>query len=463
VTAGCTCLRSFVIYQSRWLRDAPSRPGLFCLTSAGEVGANGSVIAAGVGGSRGARFTWDLLGARDPDSGGAKNHEPGSDRWSGPDRERILVVEDDRGIREVLRGILEEEGYAVTTADNGRRALDRLLTGEVPDIIVLDLRMPIMDGWQFRAAQKADPALAGIPVLAMSADGSAKAEAIDAAAYLRKPLSTGILLAAIRQILGDMKRRRVLGRLEDAERLAAIGRLAASVGHEINNPLASMSMHLDLVTIHIKRYLADAVVPPEELADLPVLLKECRDGVDRVRDVVKDLQRLSHTSGHTRETFALNPVVDESLAMARNDVRHRAAVSKDYGDLPMVVGDRSAIGQVLLNLILNAAQSLPDGRADTNLVRVKTYAKDNTVVVEVSDTGPGIPADVLPHVFDPFFTTKPIGDAPRFALALSYRIVADHGGRIDVSSEEGRGSLFRVVLPIGRHPSQPPEPNPSRN
>jgi signal transduction histidine kinase len=422
-----------------------------------------SVIVEGVGGSRGTRVPWGLLGARDPDSGGSKDHEPGSDRWSAPDRERILLVEDDRSIREVLRGILEEEGYAVTTADNGRRALDCLLAGEAPDIIVLDLRMPIMDGWQFRAAQKADPALAGIPVLAMSADGSAKAEAIDAAAYLRKPLSTGALLAAIRRILGETKRRRLLGRLEDAERLAAIGRLASSVGHDINNPLASVSMHLDLVTIHIKRYLADAVVPPDELTDLPVLLKECRDGVDRVRDVVKDLQRLSRTTEHTRETFALNPLVDESLAMARNDVRHRATVSKDYGDLPMVVGDRSAIGEVVLNLILNAAQSLPDGGADTNLVTVKTYAKDNTVVIEVSDTGPGIPADVLPHIFDPFFTTTPIGEGSGFGLALSCRIVADHGGRIDVSSDEGRGSLFRVVLPIGRHPSQAAALNPSRN
>src|SRR6185503_8169000 len=116
---------------------------------------------------------------------------------------------------------LEEEGYSVTTAENGRRALEHLRSGGIPDLIVLDLRMPIMDGWQFRAAQKADPVLATVPVLAISADGSAKAAAIDAVAYLRKPLSTSTLLDAIRRILGGAERRRLLGRLEEAERFAA--------------------------------------------------------------------------------------------------------------------------------------------------------------------------------------------------------------------------------------------------
>jgi signal transduction histidine kinase len=343
---------------------------------------------------------------------------------------------------------LEEEGYAVTTAENGRRALDRLHSGGPPDLIVLDLRMPIMDGWQFRAAQKADPALADIPVLAISADGSAKAAAIDAAAYLRKPLSTGSMLNAIRRILGEAERKRLLGRLEEAERFAALGRLAASVGHEINNPLAYVSMNLDLVAIQVNRHLTEVIGAAEGLADLPIMLKECRGGLDRIRDVVKDLQRLTRRSEMTRETFSLNTLVDDCLGMARNHVQHRATVVKDYGDLPLVVGDRSAIGQVLLNLMLNAAQALPDGRADTNRVTLRTYEKDGTVTVEVGDTGPGIPARVLPHIFDPFFTTKQLGEATGLGLAVSCRIVADHRGHIEVDSEVGRGSLFRVILPI---------------
>ncbi len=242
-------------------------------------------------------------------------------RSGGGARGQILVVEDDRSIRSALQGILEDEGYLVTTAEDGRQGLDCLRAGRPPDLIVLDLRMPVMDGWEFRAAQKSDPALAQIPVLAISADGSAKAAAIDAQAYLRKPLSTDALLNAIGRILGDAERRQLLGRLEEAERFAALGRLAASVGHEINNPLAYVAMNVDMTVSRIERFMRHdrtGASTSEELATLPSLLRECRVGLDRIRDVVKDLQRLSRRSDVRRETFSLNELCDETLAMARN-------------------------------------------------------------------------------------------------------------------------------------------------
>ena len=165
---------------------------------------------------------------------------------------------------------------------------------------------------------------------------------------------------------------------------------------------------------------------------------------------MKDLQWLSRQSEVRRETFSLNDLLDESLAMARNQVEHRARVRKLYGDIDAVVGDRSALGQVLLNLILNASQALPEGRADSHEVTLRTYMQGEIVTVEVGDTGAGISPQVLPHIFDPFFTTKAIGEGTGLGLAVSCRIVADHGGRIDVESEVGRGSLFRVTLPIAR-------------
>jgi signal transduction histidine kinase len=373
-------------------------------------------------------------------------------RGPGAAREHILLVEDDRSIRVVLKGILEEEGYDVTVAENGRQALERLRSSAVPDLIVLDLRMPVMDGWEFRAAQKSDPALARIPVLAVSADGSAKAAAIDAQAYLRKPLSTDALLNAIGRILGEADRQSLLRRLEEAERFAALGRLAASVGHEINNPLAYVSMNVDLAVTQLEQVLepADEGAAWAGLASLASLFQDCRVGLDRIRDVVKDLQRLSRQSEVRRETFSLNELLDESLAMAKNQVEHRARVRKRYGEIDAVVGDRSALGQVLLNLILNASQALPEGHADSNEVTLRTYMQGATVTVEIGDTGAGIPPQVLPHIFDPFFTTKAIGEGTGLGLAVSCRIVADHGGQIDVESEVGRGSVFRVALPIAR-------------
>jgi signal transduction histidine kinase len=377
-------------------------------------------------------------------------------RSAGGAGEEILLVEDDGSIRSSLQGILEDEGYLVTTAENGREALERLRSGGPPDLIILDLRMPVMDGWEFRAAQKSDPALAQIPVLAVSADGSAKAAAIDAEAYLHKPLSTDALLNAIGRILGDAERRRLLGRLEEAERFAALGRLAASVGHEINNPLAYVSMNVDTVVSQLEHFMRRDVTGVDDLATLPALLRECRVGLDRIRDVVKDLQRLSRRSDVRRETFSLNDLVDESLAIARNQLEHRAAIRKEYGEVPSVIGDRSALGQVLLNLLLNAAQALPEGRAGANEVTLRTGAHDGQAHVEVGDTGAGIPPHVLPHIFDPFYTTKPIGEGTGLGLSVSCRIVADHGGRIEVESAEGRGSVFRMVIPLAPAPARQP-------
>jgi signal transduction histidine kinase len=412
-------------------------------------------------------WTGDLSGIQDP--GGQGDPTPGLDD-PGPvpasDRKLILLVEDDRSIREAVQSVLEDEGYEVLQSGNGRDALDRLRSGVRPDLVVLDLRMPVMDGWEFRAAQKNDPNLAGIPVLAVSADGSAKAEAIAADGYLRKPLSTRTLLETVARILAQVERRRLLGRLAEAERFAALGRLAAGVGHEINNPLTYVSVNVDLAVAEIGLWLAQngggegaSFAPPsparaiEKMTAVREMLDESRSGLRRIRDVVKNLQSLSRPPEPARELFSLNELLDESLAMARNHLEHRATVVKNYGDLPALLGDRSALGQVFLNLLLNAAQALPEGRADRNEITVTTSQLDGELAVDIRDTGAGIPRDVLPHIFDQFYTTKPIGEGTGLGLAVSHRIVTDHGGQILVDSEVGLGSTIRVVLPLRR-----PEP-----
>jgi signal transduction histidine kinase len=355
---------------------------------------------------------------------------PGGDKLSaGADPKRILLVEDDFAIREAVQGVLEDAGYQVIPSQNGRDALERLRSGLLPDLIVLDLRMPVMDGWEFRAAQKNDPNLAPIPVLAVSADGSAKAEAIAAEGYLRKPLSSNTLVETV----------------------------AAGVGHEINNPLTFVSVNVDLAVTELGHWLAKAggesgprraMPTPQRLAALREMLDESRSGLRRIRDVVKNLQNLSRPPGAKPELFSLNELLDESLAMARNHVEHRATVNRRYGILPAVVGDRSALGQVFLNLLLNAAQAIPEGHARENEVTVTSSAREGEVAVDIRDTGGGIPSDVLPHIFEQFYTTKPIGEGTGLGLAVSRRIVTDHGGQILVDSEIGRGSTIRVVLPL---------------
>jgi signal transduction histidine kinase len=391
----------------------------------------------------------------------------GNDLSSAMGQKLILLVEDDHGIRQAIHQLLEEEGYAVVPARNGRDALERLHAGSLPDLIVLDLRMPVMDGWEFRAVQKNDPNLATIPVLAVSADGSAKAEAIAAEGYLHKPLRASVLLETIGRILAQVERQRLLGRLEEAERFAALGRLAAGVGHEINNPLTYVSVNVDLAVNELDLMLAQASggptapagpagAPTSKLSALREMLDESRSGLRRIRDVVKNLQRLSRPPESKRELFSLNELLDESLAMARNHLEHRATVIKRYGDLPALMGDRSAIGQVFLNLLLNAAQALPDGRAEQNEIVITTSGRSKELAVDIRDTGVGIPRDALPHIFKQFYTTKPIGEGTGLGLAVSHRIVTDHGGRILVDSEVGRGSTIRVLLPLRPRAPEPP-------
>jgi signal transduction histidine kinase len=141
-------------------------------------------------------------------------------------------------------------------------------------------------------------------------------------------------------------------------------------------------------------------------------------------------------------------LLDSSLRMSRNELRHRACVVKHYEPVPPVYTNEARLGQVFVNLLVNAAQAIAEGRADDNEVRVSTRVDDHgNVVVDISDTGGGISPELLERVFDPFFTTKPPGQGTGLGLAIAQGIVADHGGRIELVSAVGRGSTFRVVLP----------------
>jgi signal transduction histidine kinase len=378
---------------------------------------------------------------------------------------RILVVEDDPGIRDSVQMALEDEGFRVTCAEDGQQAFELLRSGLAPDIIVLDLRLPVMDGWEFRAAQKKDPALAAIPIVAVSADDSAQAAAIDAQVYLRKPLSTDVLLDSILRVLGEAERKHLSQRLEEAERFAALGRLAATVGHEVNNPLAYLMINVDLVETDLDG-MADGpgegpvLAERDHLRRLTDLLGECRVGLERIRDVVRNLQSLSRPPQPTRGPLSTNDVLDQAIAMSRYKVEHRATVVRDFGELPAVVGDPSALGQVFLNLLLNAADALPEGHARENQITIRSWTDGSEVLVEISDTGAGIPRDALPHLFEPFFTTKAMGHGTGLGLSISQRIVLDHRGRIEAFNNPERGATFRVALPTA--PTGAPRRAPER-
>jgi len=358
----------------------------------------------------------------------------------------LLIVEDDTDIREALAGLLEMEGFHVIGCPNGREGLDWLRKSPKPDLILLDLMMPVMDGWQFRVVQKDDPELAIIPVIAVSADSTAKAAAIDAEAYLKKPVDYDTLVETIDRLLVESEHRALQARLAQTDRLTSLGTLAVGVAHEINNPLAYVLLNLGYLTEELPRLLAN----PEssKSREALVALEHARDGAERIRNTVRSLRTFSRPENESRTPLQLAKLLDSTLPMVANEIHHRARLVKDYGQVPDVVANEARLGQVFLNLLINAVQALPEDRSDQNRIHlVVRSSSPDRVVVEVHDNGMGIPSQVRGRIFEPFFTTKPVGIGTGLGLTICHGIVASLGGTLSFESEVGKGTVFRVELP----------------
>jgi len=236
-------------------------------------------------------------------------------------------------------------------------------------------------------------------------------------------------------------RRELEARLTISDRMATVGTMAAGVAHEINNPLAYIIGNLN----HAIRELEEGRVDRAELLDE---LRESREGAERVGRIVRDLRVFSRPDEADCDQIDVTSVIESSINMSWNEIRHRARLVKDYAPLPFVRGNESRLGQVVLNLLVNAAQSIPEGSASTNEIRVHTHTDDaGRVVIEVRDSGSGMTADVQRRIFDPFFSTKPIGMGTGLGLSISRAIVLAMNGELTVESEPGRGSVFRCLLP----------------
>jgi PAS domain S-box-containing protein len=253
------------------------------------------------------------------------------------------------------------------------------------------------------------------------------------------------------------------------ERMASLGTLAAGVAHEINNPLSFVLGNLEFVTASLQ----GAGEPAEDtngrprpdlgtrLGEAVEAMKEAHDGARRVAAIVADLRMFSRGSDDRSETVALIPLLETSTRLVANDLRQRATVVTEFGEVPPVRGTEGRLGHVFVSLLINASQSIAEGSAARNEVRLVTKtAQDGSAVVEVHDTGCGIPQDLLQRIFDPFFTTKPVGQGTGLGLSVCKGIVVALGGRLEVESRVRQGSVFRVVLPAATDPpgaSAPPK------
>jgi nitrogen-specific signal transduction histidine kinase/CheY-like chemotaxis protein len=243
----------------------------------------------------------------------------------------------------------------------------------------------------------------------------------------------------------DVSARKALeAQLIQADRLAAIGTMAAGIAHEINNPLAYVMLNLDWIA----RKLPEVMTAPSSIDALIELLHEAHRGAEKVASIVRELRTFSRADGETRKRVDLAAVVRSAIKISGHEIRHRARVSTSFEPTPAVWANESRLEQVVLNLLINAAHAMPETRVDANEIRVQVRTDgDGGVVLEVTDNGEGIPQEVLPRIFDPFFTTKPRGAGMGLGLSICHGIVMALGGRITVHSVPSEGTTFRVVLP----------------
>lgn len=265
--------------------------------------------------------------------------------------------------------------------------------------------------------------------------------------------------------------------LLQADKMASIGQLAAGVAHEINNPIgyiysnfSTLQSYIEALfrMLHAYKNAEESITDPAvagSLAklrreteieflqeDIPLLMTQSKDGLERVRTIVQNLKDFSHVDAQqTWHWFNLHTGLDSTLNIVSNEIKYCADVVREYGEVPDIQCLSSQINQVAMNLIINAAHAIGQGRGT---ITIRTGTEGDRAWFSVTDTGCGIAPENLARIFDPFFTTKPVGKGTGLGLSVSYGIVQNHGGVIEVDSEVGRGTTFRVLLPVHQEEQQ---------
>jgi PAS domain S-box-containing protein len=292
----------------------------------------------------------------------------------------------------------------------------------------------VSEGWEFRAKAK---------------DGRDVWLWSEANAVMIDGVFTG-LLALVTDVteerLAQQAREKMQAKALVDDRLKTVGLLAAGVGHEINNPLTFIIWNLELLA----RRLRESTSPGAQATELEEMVVEAREGADRVSRIVKSLRTFAKADVHAHERGLVDVrlVVELSMQMAASELHGRARLVNDFGETPLVSADEARLGQLVLSLLVNAAQSIEPGEPEVNEVRVVVGTDgEGRAFIEVRDTGCGIPDDIKGRIFDPFFTTKDIGEGKGLGLSVCHGIATALGGEITVESAVGKGSTFRVVLP----------------
>lgn len=348
---------------------------------------------------------------------------------------------------------LEPDGRVVEANDAALKAYGYTLD-EMRGLFIFDLREPMT---------RREVA----PLLEKARDSSLFFETVharkDGTSFPVEVTSRGVNVAGRRLLLSVIRdittQRQIQAGLVQADRLATVGTMSAGIAHEINNPLAYALTNVDVLARRIGglaarvRHSTEAGTPIDgtEVADLleqsVEMIGIAQEGMNRVRSIVRDLKMFSRQDESLKELVDVRAVLDSSTNIARGEIRQRASLVRDYGEVPLVSGSSSRLGQVFLNLIVNAAQAIPEGRSDGEIRLVTQTGPGGEAIVDVVDNGGGIEAPALELVFQPFVTTKKRGEGTGLGLHIARTIVRAAGGDVRVTSALGVGTTMRVTLP----------------
>jgi signal transduction histidine kinase len=419
--------------------------------------------------------------------------------------ETVLVADDSPSMAQFLTAYLDARGYRVLRAGNGAEAL-AVAAGERPDAILLDVMMPDMDGLTVCRRLRENPQLHAIPVILVTSrsDEDDVVRGLDAGAddYVLKPVNLRVLGARLRSALRAKKNQDTIARMNrelqaelarrkrmemellQAHKLEAIGRLAAGLAHEINTPAQYVGDNLRFVEDafqSLDRLLATAHAALSQAADdsdqliqdvdiaylrqeVPEALRQSLAGINQIASIVRAMKEFSHPGSEQKQLVDLRRAIENTLTVTCNHWKQVAdAVTEFDPSLPQVPCIAVSLNQVLLNLLVNAAEAIAervgDGSRGKGTITVRTRRDGNWAVIEVADTGTGIPEEIRSKVFEPFFTTKDVGKGTGQGLALVHAAVVDkHGGLISFKTEVGAGTTFTIRLPLNASTTEAPAP-----
>ena len=393
---------------------------------------------------------------------------------------KILIADDESVSRRLLQTYLEKWGYQVTPARDGAEAW-RLFEDDHFPMVITDWVMPEMDGSGLlrRIRASARPGYVYTILLTAKSQKEDLVEGMEAGAddFLTKPFDRDELRVRLRAgeriIRLEQNLRETQAALIQTEQLASLGRLAAGVAHEINNPISFVINNVAVLRRDVQAALsllgtydegraalsrtepalAARLARLEEEMDLPYLranvdriFDSSAEGLRRIRAIVQNLRDFARLDEAEYKDVDLNTAVQSTLVALGRELDQKAIrVQTDFQELPPVACHPGKINQVFLNILRNAIQA--SGHEGTIEVRTRADQAE-AVCVEIEDHGGGISPEHLPHIFEPFFTTKPVGGGTGLGLSVSYGIVRDHGGALEVESTVGQGSLFRIRLPL---------------